>query len=59
MVGANYYLIEMAHFWGNVSMPITYYLVVIPLFNLGQATINVVVAYLTTVQLQKIMAGEA
>ncbi len=59
MIGANYYLIEMTHFWGNYSMPTIYYLVIIPLFNLGQAVLNIVVAYLTTLQLQKIMTGES
>ncbi|UZN23142.1 hypothetical protein GM182_04425 [bacterium 3DAC] len=59
MVGVNYYLIEIAHFWGNISMPISYYIVIIPLFNLGQATLNAILGYITTTQIEKILTGEA
>gem|GEM_PF-2293331 len=59
MVGINYYLLEIKHVMGNFSLPPTYYTIVIPAFNTGQALINAIVGYITVIYIQKIYGEES
>ncbi len=58
MVGINYYLLEIKDIYHGISMPLIYYILIIPVFNLIQAGINVIVSYFALSYIYQTAAGE-
>jgi len=50
----NYYMLEVRKIWPGISMPVFYYALILPIFNLIQGGLNALLAHITFVKLKQI-----